>query len=457
MKSLQVMPTEENLINTYKLDVINRNKDVNSFVNILNDVDGQMSICIDGQWGSGKTFFVKQTKLVLDAMNDVCTNLSDETKKIIKNTFAIGQNNDEDKTYKSQFTVYYDAWENDNDCDPLLSIIYEVTKAASCNGPVTDNVNLVDIAVSIVDMVGINIEKLFEKIKPSNITSNIQKQRTIYEAVTNFLDTVIEERGDRLVIFIDELDRCKPSFAVSLLERIKHYFYNKKVTFVFSINSIELTKTIRKFYGSDFNAQNYLDRFFDFSVKLPDIDMTKYYEYIGQYIDMYGNAMDSTIHFVINYLNLEMRTVSNYLNMIEISGIKKLYEKYKTNTYFDDGFSDGKYFCLGFIAPIMIGLYLFDRQQYNEFISGQNSKLLLAALKDVNNAGDYYFSKLLNSDESYSNEPQKKQVTEKEKVAEICKLIFKDDNPHSGYKIIGSLRFYDDVKSWIFNITSILR
>ena len=42
--------------------------------------------------------------------------------------------------------------------------------------------------------------------------------------VNSFLDYICEGQYEKLVIFIDELDRCKPSFAVELLEIIKHYF-----------------------------------------------------------------------------------------------------------------------------------------------------------------------------------------------------------------------------------------
>ena len=50
------------------------------------------------------------------------------------------------------------------------------------------------------------------------------------------------KKGNRLIIMVDELDRCKPSYAVKLLERIKHYFTNDRITFVFSVNTYELEK-----------------------------------------------------------------------------------------------------------------------------------------------------------------------------------------------------------------------
>ena len=56
------------------------------------------------------------------------------------------------------------------------------------------------------------------------------------QKIKDFFAIILAERGNRLVIFIDELDRCKPTFAVHLLEQIKHYIFDDRITFVFSIN-----------------------------------------------------------------------------------------------------------------------------------------------------------------------------------------------------------------------------
>ena len=457
MNSLQLLPTEENLYNTYIDNAIGRNKDINSFVDILYDVNGQMSICVDGQWGSGKTFFVKQTKLILDAMNSVNKVMAEEKKSKIQHIFAKDKKSDEQKEYGSQFAVYYDAWENDNDTDPLLSIIYEIVKSADCMEPVTEDVSFIKIAMSIVEMVkGVDISKLFEQFTKNEILNGVKNQKSIAEAINDFLSSVIEERGDRLVIFIDELDRCKPSYAISLLERIKHYFNNDNVTFVFSINSVELTKTIKKFYGSDFSAQAYLDRFFDFSLALPDIDITKFYSYNKQYLDIQGDAIDAVSHFVIRKLNLSMRATANYLNTLSTVGLKNEYEKLRGSYSFEDDLTRGRYFCVGFFAPIMIGLYLYDREQYNQFITCKDSSILVEAMDDVDVSGGYYYDQLLCRGESYSDEPEATTVTKADKVAEVCRLLFKDSFSDNNRKRVGNVCFSKGTRTYLFRITSIL-
>ena len=69
MKNYEVLPTEENLMEYLYNDTINRNKDIIYFYKILQAQDSIATIAIDGRWGSGKTFFVRQTKMVINALN----------------------------------------------------------------------------------------------------------------------------------------------------------------------------------------------------------------------------------------------------------------------------------------------------------------------------------------------------------------------------------------------------
>ena len=71
MKRFDLPSTPENIKTTLINDKINRNEDLVAFVNLINSVEDCYSIALDSQWGSGKTFFVKQAKLIFDAMNHV--------------------------------------------------------------------------------------------------------------------------------------------------------------------------------------------------------------------------------------------------------------------------------------------------------------------------------------------------------------------------------------------------
>ena len=71
------------------------------------------------------------------------------------------------------------------------------------------------------------------------------------------------------VVLIDELDRCRPSYAIELLETAKHIFGVDNVVFVLAVNREELAHSVKALYGSEFGANGYLGRFFDIDFRLP--------------------------------------------------------------------------------------------------------------------------------------------------------------------------------------------
>ena len=71
------------------------------------------------------------------------------------------------------------------------------------------------------------------------------------------------------MFIIDELDRCRPTFAIELLERVKHIFDVPNIVFVFGINRAELVKSLESIYG-EIDAGTYLRRFFDMEFVLPE-------------------------------------------------------------------------------------------------------------------------------------------------------------------------------------------
>jgi hypothetical protein len=93
--------------------------------------------------------------------------------------------------------------------------------------------------------------------------------------VANWVKTVTEtqELAYPAFIFIDELDRCRPSYAVEMLETIKHIFDIKGIVFVVATDTEQLQHAVKAIYGEGFNARLYLGRFFNsrFSLKAPDL------------------------------------------------------------------------------------------------------------------------------------------------------------------------------------------
>ena len=69
MKFYDLAPANENIYQTFLEDKIGRNPKVFKFISLINRIESSCSISLDGSWGSGKTIFVKQVKMVLDSLN----------------------------------------------------------------------------------------------------------------------------------------------------------------------------------------------------------------------------------------------------------------------------------------------------------------------------------------------------------------------------------------------------
>ena len=142
---------------------------------------------------------------------------------------------------------------------------------------------------------------------------------------------VSESSNDRpLVVLIDELDRCRPSYAIELLEVAKHLFSVDHIAFVLALNRSELAHSIKAIYGEEFGAEGYLDRFFDIDIGLPAVTRKQLIEYtiaalgIQEYFERtQDEAGRRELHNVISLLtafldspDLNLRTIEQSLHRL---------------------------------------------------------------------------------------------------------------------------------------------
>lgn len=79
-------------------------------------------------------------------------------------------------------------------------------------------------------------------------------------------------------IFIDEIDRCRPTFSLELLEGLKHIFNVPGVCYIVSTNISQLSHAVGAVYGVGFDGSGYLNRFFDTVYSLPRVNRFSYIE-----------------------------------------------------------------------------------------------------------------------------------------------------------------------------------
>lgn len=376
MKKNDLQPTPDNIRNTFIRDSIGRNKDLLYFIKIIDSIDESYSIALDSYWGSGKTFFVKQVKMILDANNEFTYDSVDNRDEVIEKWNSLLNGDIINTNY--HIPIYYDAWENDNDNDPILSIIYQIIQTVGNYASIEEEKGLghvFELAGDIFEQVkGFNPMEIAKKLKSDNPLESIIQAKSLQERINEFIESLIPEHGERLLIIIDELDRCNPEFAVKLLERIKHYFNNDKVTFVFSVNLSELQHTIKQHYGADFNAIRYMDRFFDLTINLPEPDITRYM--LLQSLSQDSNYVyDTTISYAIKKFNMQLREISRYIPMARMAVDDYAYK--------DLNITKTKEFIIHIIVPVAMALMLTDKSRYQRFIDGKDASALTDFLNDV--------------------------------------------------------------------------
>ena len=244
-------------------DVLDRAQIASSLTNLIRNQSLPFVISIHGQWGTGKTFLLKRW-----------------------------QNDLENQGFKA---IYFNAWEDDFCDDPLLAIIGQVGKYFEKDEGGKFKGFVESVKDNAIPLFRANINSLLERhtgftlnISPfKGCGRNLIKEYLEQASAKNKLkgrlgemaDAVQKEAGHPLVFIIDELDRCRPTFAVELLERVKHIFDVPNMVFVFGLNRDELCKSLSSVYG-DINTDVYVRRFFDFEFNLPEVNSQKFAEHL---------------------------------------------------------------------------------------------------------------------------------------------------------------------------------
>ncbi len=73
----------------------------------------------------------------------------------------------------------------------------------------------------------------------------------------------------KVLVFVDDLDRCRPSYAIQLLEAIKHLFSVDGLIFILAVDEPQLAQAVTSVYGTGIDARGYLARFLDWRYRLP--------------------------------------------------------------------------------------------------------------------------------------------------------------------------------------------
>lgn len=287
-----------------EIDIFNRKAYGESLFNLINNTEDELVLALDAPWGEGKSTFIKMWRGLL-AENKVAN-------------------------------IYFDAFENDYQQDPLLAISSQLYALIDKKDDST-KAEFKEKALSALKVIGraslrVGIKALTAGVLDETIleqTDNIEdasyeasdlidnfiaKQLTKSEensksliAFKEYLSTLGEKLGNgkNLVFIIDELDRCKPKFALAILESIKHLFSVPHITFVLVMNRPQLEEAVRCEYGSGVDASKYLQKFVSVWATLPKSN------------DQTNPNIKNYLHNCLKAMNFECKTKAN-VNAVDV-------------------------------------------------------------------------------------------------------------------------------------------
>lgn len=265
---------EVNNADPFANDWLERKGFADQLTNIVeNNKQGEVVIGLSGQWGEGKTTFVEMwqkhmenkniASIYFDAfeydyLEDVFLSLAIEIYNYAKVNGLTAQ---EDYLNKSKNTYHL--------LQAMIAKTSPINIDSSFQEKLVDNDRqLFDIAKIIEDNLNFSLDNAFEQaLRHKEVFRDFKKS-------LSQLATQASNQDMPLVVIIDELDRCKPSFAVEVLEKIKHLFLVEGVIFVLSMHHEQLEESIKKVYGQNIDAHTYLQKFIDYPTRLPKADLS---------------------------------------------------------------------------------------------------------------------------------------------------------------------------------------
>lgn len=243
-------------------DVLGRAEKGKQLSALVESISQPLVIALDGEWGSGKSHFLK-----------------------LWTGAHVKENNGTARV------IYFDAFEHDFLDDPPTSLIAKISAPPKDEPATTKAFNTVRTlgaklalpaarlalaaATAGVSEVAGSVMNAMAAEAPNVVDAFWQEQEARRAAMGEFrealtdLTKVEDDKPRKLIFIVDELDRCRPDFALNLLEIIKHFFSVENVHFILGTNLDALESSVSARYGQGCDAAKYLQKFIHLTMTLP--------------------------------------------------------------------------------------------------------------------------------------------------------------------------------------------
>jgi hypothetical protein len=128
-----------------------------------------------------------------------------------------------------------------------------------------------------------DFEKFIKQYKNLSQKPKIYGEYKQYEKELKSLKIFLKDWAKKaekpIIIIIDELDRCRPDYAVKTLEVLKHFFDIPGFVFVLALDEEQLESSVKCLFGTE-NFDGYKRKFINNSFLLPKPDKQKFAEFL---------------------------------------------------------------------------------------------------------------------------------------------------------------------------------
>jgi len=237
------------------------------------------------------------------------------------------ENEDDSKS----FVVDVNAWNDDYCGDPLVSLIFEIIESLERNNQ--DATSIKEAAKDIgwfVTGIGSQLVNKFTGIDPvaagelaekkgaqrkstsGSMFEIFQQKKQSLQSLKESIRTFVQENETNFLVFVDELDRCRPDYAISYLETIKHVFDIQGITFILAVDRKQLECSAKAAFGVDLNFPEYYRKFIHREISLPQPTRDSYKRFSAEYVHYYLSREDERKCF----MKLEDSRINNIVELI---------------------------------------------------------------------------------------------------------------------------------------------
>lgn len=344
-----------------------------SLSKLVSSTDQPLVIALDGPWGSGKSFFLKRwsgAHRIENKCNDKIVYIDAHAidfmpEPLIALTAAMSGFFPESNRSKQ-------ALERVGKIAAIVAKpLGRVLLAAGTAGATEYTGPVLDAAIEVAGGEAIDtVDQIWKEAKAKHgAFAEFRK------ALIALVETLPQHTN--LVLVVDELDRCRPDFAIDLLEMLKHFWSVPRVHFVLGVNLEELENSVRHRFGTSDSASRYLEKYISATFTIPTIDestgsasVVGYFRRVASTKGIHAEFIDELarhIEFSNRGTNLTLRDANRLVNYATLCG---------------SSFSNPRSMYVGSFVVLSTAVFLraIESDRYRKLLAGQGD---LATILDA--------------------------------------------------------------------------